>query len=86
MKKVNIPEELRKRLHEAAEKEDLKEFKTAIEENTEHLPDDLVYALNDENVIEEAMNLIGEGLASIEPDGIRLIFEEAGDIYPDRFH
>lgn len=78
-----IPDELRKRLHEAAEKEDLKDFIAAIEENADLLPEDLVFALTDENVIEEAMNLIGEGLASIEPDGIRLIIEEAGDDYPD---
>jgi len=81
-----IPEEVRKTLLEAAEKGDLDAFIAAIDANIESLPDDLVYARTDMNVIEEAMNLIAEGIASIEPDGIRLILEQDNGYYPERFH
>lgn len=86
MKKNVIPDELRKTLHEAAEKEDLDAFVAAINANADSLPDDLVYACTDMDVIEEAMKLIAEGLASIEPDGIRLVLEEECDYFPKEFH
>ena len=86
MKKNFIPEELRRALHEAAEKGDLEAFIAAIDANIEALPDDLVYARTDMEVIEEAMNLIAEGLATIEPDGIRLKLEDGGGCFPNQFH
>lgn len=86
MKKVHIPDEVRKTLHEAAENGDLEAFIATIDANIEFLPEDLVYARTDINVIEEAMNLIAEGIASIEPDGIRLILDEDSGFYPEGFH
>lgn len=86
MGKGPISEELRRTLHQAAEKGDLKAFIAAIDANLESLPDDLVYARTDLDVIEEAMKLIAEGVASIEPDGIRLVLEEDCGYYPSEFH
>lgn len=86
MKKDVIPEELRKTLHKAAEQGDLEAFIEAIDDNIESLPDDLVLARTDLGVVEEAMKLIAEGLATIEPDGIRLKLEEDCDHFPNQFH
>lgn len=86
MKNEKIPEKILNALYEAAEKEDLKKFVEIIDGNSEVLPADLVEARSDPEVIEEAMTLIGEGLAVIEPDGIRLKYEDDQGYFPTEFH
>lgn len=86
MKKGRISKETLTALYEAAEKEDLKKFIEIIDSNEGNLPADLVEARSDPEVIEEAMKLIGEGLADIQPDGIRLVFEGERQDFPKEFH
>ncbi len=86
MKKNKIAEEILNALYEAAEQDDLKRFIEIIDRNRESLPADLIEARMDPEVVEEAMKLIGEGLAVIEPDGIRLRYEESPDYFPEKFH
>lgn len=86
MKKNRIAAEILEALYEAAEQEDLERFIEIIDSNSESLPVDLVEARLDPEVVEEAMKLIGEGLVLIEPDGIRLKFEEEQDYFPKEFH
>lgn len=67
-----VPEEIVEELRKAARTRDPKALGKAIDRHKRDLPDDLLEAREDENVLKGTMDLFNQGLADVRTEGVRL--------------
>lgn len=74
-----IPEEIVRELKKAARSRDVRAFDRAVNRHKRDLPEDLLGAVEDREILSETMKLIDRDLTDLYSDGVRLKMEHCDD-------
>ncbi|NLK01138.1 MAG: hypothetical protein GX318_07875 [Clostridia bacterium] len=73
-----VPEKIVEELKKAARSRDVRAFDKAVNKHKRDLPDDLLEATEDREVLEETMKLFNENKATVCREGVRLNVDNCG--------